>query len=250
MMCQKCGTQNPEGTRFCSGCGAPLGDAAPQPQIQGRASQPMGRRPGNGRTVAIAALAVLLAAAVVALALLVVLPRLSGGQQGASDQPALEQPEQTDDGEGGATSGPEATPTQDTTSDPDATAPSDGVTLEDALRSSGEYDATCEQLASSLEQSEGVADVQIEVTGNTIYVGMRMDMTSDDPDAAQMAQTMMNLLESDDVVSQMSQACSQFESNTGISGVSYTYDLYTSDGVNFGFVTYDASGIVASEGVA
>ena len=34
MFCPNCGTQNADGAKFCSGCGAPLGAQQPQQQYQ------------------------------------------------------------------------------------------------------------------------------------------------------------------------------------------------------------------------
>lgn len=268
MICPKCGTQNPDGTKFCSGCGTPLAsDAAPmdatrvqptpaQPQPQPAAApssyqpvpapQPPAPKSGSGKTIAIVVLAVLLVAAIAAVVYFVVVPQLSGNQQDAASQPALEQPEQTDDAE------PEATPDTDATDDtatPDTTTPTTATTLEEVLRASGEYDSACQELESTMMQSgEGaITDIEARISGNDVYVAAMLDMASDDPQAVQMAQTIMAYFAGDDAEAMMAQTCAQFEEESGLSGVSMTFDLYTSDSVNFGYVTYGADGIIATE---
>lgn len=68
MFCPKCGTANPDGSKFCKACGAPLRQQAPGTQVTTTSAAP-GRRHGKGR-LAIALVAVVAAVAVVAFVLL------------------------------------------------------------------------------------------------------------------------------------------------------------------------------------
>lgn len=64
MFCPKCGTQLPDGSRFCARCGcaiSPAGGGAPAP------APTASRRPGRGRLVALAVAAVAVVGVVVAL---------------------------------------------------------------------------------------------------------------------------------------------------------------------------------------
>ena len=52
MFCTKCGKENPEGTRFCGGCGAELGSPNPIPQPMGQATnQPQPSNPASANQI-------------------------------------------------------------------------------------------------------------------------------------------------------------------------------------------------------
>lgn len=271
MFCKNCGAQNPDGTKFCSNCGAALEDAAsaadatqvqptvtaqPAPAPQGApASQPVpapqgpAPKPGNGKTVAIVVLAVLLAAAIGLVVYFVVLPQLNGGQQAATNQPAQEQEVDAEADGTDKTETDDTTMTPDTTAAPDTTTPSAGTTLEDMLRSSGQYDEMCDTVTESMEQDMGgvITDAQVEISDNTVCLAMELGVASTDPSATQIVQEVMNTYTSDDVATTMGQICAQMESELGLSDVTYLCDFYTSDGVNVGYVGYGASGVIAAE---
>lgn len=270
MFCPRCGASLPDGSKFCTSCGATLDSDVPAAETQVQPTQLMPspqpqpqpapgpdqqqlvpspqppKRPGRGKVVAIVVLALLLAAALAVIVWQVVLPRL-GGQQSA-DQPAQEQPAQPEPDEQPAPeSAPE--PTAPDTTAPEGGDPSQAATLEDYLRAAGQYDTVCDLMTQSLSQTGGefVTDAQTVISGNAIEVHVAWNFSSTDAAAQAMEDAMISAYNSSGVASSMASSVQQFEAASGISGITVELYLYTSDGQQFGSLAYGSDGLVTSD---
>lgn len=279
MFCPNCGARIPDGSKFCTACGAVLGasassadvtqlqptQVAPRPVSQPyeqRANQPIPpvapspdqqlasapqppKKGGRGKVVAIVVLALLLVAAIAVIVWQVVLPQLNGSRQ-AAGQPAQEQlaePESETDPDLDITA-PEAPELEP----PELTTP-ESATLEDYLNEAGQYDTMCDLMTESLTQSGGdaVTNAETQVKGNVIEVHVAWNFSSSDSNARAVEDAMIEAYDSSSVADAMATSVEQLESASGISGITIELYLYTSDNVLFGTVAYGADGLATGD---
>lgn len=224
MFCSSCGTELPDGSKFCTKCGSSTGEGdspsqAPAEQGQGETPAPGSPNPaavGQSGTTGYAppaaegtgsggktkklitrgtflGLAALFGAKLFAVALKKYAPKESnGGSSGAQ-----------------------------------------GNSLEQVLRSNNQYDDFISQIQSSLSeysQIYGLTNADVSVVGNVLKVEMVSSVSSRDADARQLRANFEQEELSQSAVSEEKSSIASFESQFGITGLSSQLLLYYADG--------------------